>query len=64
VTLTLGWTTLIMGNFGEGALHEEESNCQTKKIKICGALKKRWFGFVRDKLFAQTHDSVSGCVAN
>jgi hypothetical protein len=24
VTLTLGWTTLFMGDMGEGALHEEE----------------------------------------
>jgi hypothetical protein len=34
VTLTFDWTTLFMGDVGEGALHEEEiSNCQTKKIK-------------------------------
>jgi hypothetical protein len=24
VTLTLGWTTLLMGDMGEGTLHEEE----------------------------------------
>jgi hypothetical protein len=34
VTLTLGWITLFMGDMGEGALHEEESNGQAKKIKI------------------------------
>jgi hypothetical protein len=38
VTLTLGWTTLLMGCMGEGALEpyteKKESNCQTKKIKI------------------------------
>jgi hypothetical protein len=28
VAVTLGWTTLFMGNMGEDALHEEErSNC-------------------------------------
>jgi hypothetical protein len=26
MTLTLGWTTLFMGDMGEGALHEEERN--------------------------------------
>jgi hypothetical protein len=34
VTLTLGWPTLFMADMGEGALHEEERNCQTKKIKM------------------------------
>jgi hypothetical protein len=33
VTLTSGWTTLFMGDMGEGALNREERNCQTKKIK-------------------------------
>jgi hypothetical protein len=32
--VTLGWTTLFMGDMGEGTLHEEESRCQTEKIKI------------------------------
>jgi hypothetical protein len=27
-------STLFMGDMGESALHEEERNCQTKKIKI------------------------------
>jgi hypothetical protein len=34
VTLTLAWITLFMGDMGEGALHEKESNYQTMKIKI------------------------------
>jgi hypothetical protein len=33
VTLTLGWITLLMGDMGEGTLHREERNCQTKKVK-------------------------------
>jgi hypothetical protein len=32
--VTLNWITLFMGNMGESALRREESNCQTKKIKI------------------------------
>jgi hypothetical protein len=31
--MTLGWITLFMGDMGEGALHQEESNCQAKKIR-------------------------------
>jgi hypothetical protein len=35
VTFALGWITLFMGDMGEGALHEEESQYfQTKKINI------------------------------
>jgi hypothetical protein len=35
VTLALDWTTLFLGDMGEGALHEKkESYCQTQKIKI------------------------------
>jgi hypothetical protein len=32
-TLTLSWTTLFMGDMGEGALHEEESNVKQRKLK-------------------------------
>jgi hypothetical protein len=32
-TLTSGGITLFMGDMGEGALHRDESNCQTKKLK-------------------------------
>jgi hypothetical protein len=31
VTLTLGWTTLFMGDMGEGALHEQERKYSSNK---------------------------------
>jgi hypothetical protein len=45
VTLTFGWTTLFIGDMGEGALHKErkkESNCQTNKIKIWSWAPSNW----------------------
>jgi hypothetical protein len=41
VTLTSGWVTLFMGDMGEGALHREESNGKTKKLKPPGT-KTNW----------------------
>jgi hypothetical protein len=36
-TLTLGWTTLFIGETGEGALHEEERNVKQRKLKCAEA---------------------------
>jgi hypothetical protein len=40
-TLTSGWITMFMGDMGEGALHQEERNCQTKKFKPGHGAPKR-----------------------
>jgi hypothetical protein len=41
-TLTFALDHLVHGGMGEGALHQEERNCQTKIIKMGPGTKTNW----------------------
>jgi hypothetical protein len=51
VTLTSGCITLFTGDMSEGALHREERNCQTKKLK---SPVPRWTDYYRLQRQADT----------
>jgi hypothetical protein len=56
-------TTLFMGDMGEGALYEEASNFQTKKIKICGT-KTNWATDRRSEYNLNLNLNLNSCTAN